>query len=799
MKLKKLLILALTFVSINAIAQLNVTFRAQLTYPGETCANICGYVDTLGNEYALVGAATGMSIVNVTVPSAPVEVLQIPNVDDLWKEIKVYGKYAYVTTEGGGGLQIVNMSSLPNTTGVVYQQYTGDGAIAGTLDAIHALHIDGHYCYLYGSNLFGGGAVVLDIIDPWNPVYVGFYQLAGANYVHDGYVRNDTLYAGHIYEGFFSVVDFTNKAAPQELASQFTPNNFTHNTWLSTNSRVLFTTDETADSYLAAYDITDLGNITELDRIQSQNAGGNAAVHNTHIIQKAGNDYAVTSWYKDGFTIVDVGRPNNLVTVGYYDNFVGGGSGFVGNWGIYPYLPSGTIVGSNIDEGLWVFTPTYVRACYLEGVVNDSVCGVLLNNVDITVAAAGIADSTDLSGVYRTGTPTPGTYNVTFSKSGYVTKVISGVVLSPGVVNTLNVQLAPFNTTILAGTTTTATSTPLASVGVEISNSSNTYTFTSDAGGLFGACNVVMATDYNVTAAKWGYGAICLSGQTIDGSNNTPNYDLSPGYYDDFTFNLGWTSTGSASTGTWERGIPNGTMAGPDTINAFYDVYSDCSNKAYITGNGGGSAAFDDVDGGTAILTSPIFDLTGYIEPQVNYSRYFYNGGGSGTPNDSISVWLNNGVTMVRIDYAVETSPTGLSHWVNRSYIVSDFLPPTATMRLIVRTADTAPGHLVEAGFDKFEIIEAPAGVQELSSGTTMNAYPNPFSNETTITYEMNVLDANATMMITDVAGRTIESLKLSQKKGSVQLSPEVTSGIYFVRITNGNGISAPLKIVKMK
>lgn len=798
MKLKKLLIAALVLVASNAIAQLNVTFRSQLTYPGETCANICGYVDTLGNEYALVGASTGMSIVNVTIPASPIEVLQIPNVDDLWKEIKVYGKYAYVTTEGGGGLQIVNMTSLPNTAGVVYQQYTGDGVIAGTLDAIHALHIDGHYCYLYGSNLFGGGAVVLDIIDPWNPVYVGNYQLPGSNYVHDGYVRNDTLYAGHIYEGFFSVVDFTDKSSPVELASQFTPNNFTHNTWLSTNSRVLFTTDETADSYLAAYDITDLGNITELDRIQSQNAGGNAAVHNTHIIQKAGNDYAVTSWYKDGFTIVDVGRPTNLVTVGYYDNFVGGGSGFVGNWGIYPYLPSGTIVGSNIDEGLWVFSPTYVRACYLEGVVNDSVCGVLLNNVDITVTAAGIADMTDLSGEYRTGTPTPGTYNVTFSKSGYVTKIISGVVLSPGVVNTLNVQLAPFNTTILAGTTT-ASASPLAGVGVEISNAGNTYTYLSDAGGLFGACNVVMATDYNVTAAKWGYNTICLTGQTIDGSNNTPNYNLTPGYYDDFTFNLGWTATGSATTGTWERGVPAGTTASGDTVNAFYDVYTDCSNKAYITGNGGGSAAFDDVDGGTAILTSPIFNLTGYTDPQVNYSRFFYNGGGAGTPNDSMSVWLNNGITSVMLEFAVETSPAGMSHWVNRSYVVSDFLTPTATMRLIVRTADTSPGHLVEAGFDAFEIVEAPAGVEELMTDATIHAYPNPFSNETTISYEMSSIDKDASMTITDVTGRIIQTFKLSQMKGSVQMNQDVASGIYFVRILNGGRSTAPLKIVKMK
>jgi hypothetical protein len=79
MKLKKLLLAGLVTLSLNvhSIAQnLNVTFRSHLTYPGQTCANICGYVDSLGNEYALVGASIGLSIVDVTDPSNPVPVYQ---------------------------------------------------------------------------------------------------------------------------------------------------------------------------------------------------------------------------------------------------------------------------------------------------------------------------------------------------------------------------------------------------------------------------------------------------------------------------------------------------------------------------------------------------------------------------------------------------------------------------------------------------------------------------------------------------------------------------------------------------
>lgn len=803
MKIQKLLaIFSLAIcISASSFSQLNVIFRSQLTYPGKTCANIYGYVDSIGNEYALVGVSTGMSIVDVTNPSVPVEVIQIPGVDNLWKEIKVYGKYAYVTTEGGGGLQIVNMSSLPNVAGITYQNYTGDGSIAGTLNKIHALHIDGSYIYLYGSNLFSGGAVVCDLTDPWNPVYVGNYQSPSGIYVHDGYVRNDTLYAGHISQGFFSVVDFTNKAAPVELATQFTPTNFTHNTWLSTNSKYLFTTDETTNSFLTSYDITDLGNIIQLDKIQS-NPGSGSIVHNTHIINVTGNDYAVTSWYRDGFTIVDAGRPQNLVQVGNYDTYpAGSGNGFNGDWGVYPFLPSGTIVVSNIDEGLFVFSPTYVRACYLEGVVNDSVCGALLNNVNITVVAAGINDLSDISGIYRTGTPTPGTYNVTFSKSGYITKVITGVILSPGIVNNINVALAPINTVNVTGlTSNNVTSTALANVNVYITDAANSYSFVSDGTGNFGACNVVSANDYNISVGIWGYKPICLTNQDISTVSSVLSYALDPGYYDDFTFNLGWTISGTASTGTWERGVPIATFNGPDASNPGVDDSTDCNDMAYITGNGGGSVGTDDVDDGYTLLTSPVFDLTGYTQPYIDYTRWFYAGGGGGTPNDSLTIYLSNGISTVMIEFAISTTP-GNSTWIHKSYKVSDFIVPTATMRIMARAVDKPLGHLVEAGFDKFLINEGPTGIAENKlNKNTLAAFPNPFTNETTIEYNLSdALNADATINITDITGRLVQSQKVNQSKGVINIQISINAGIYFVNIKNGNEITGPVKIVKMK
>lgn len=509
MNFKNSFFLSLAFILITSIItaqNINVTLQGHLSYPNQTCANICGYVDSLGNEYALVGASLGMSIVDVSNPATPTEVLQVPGPDNLWKEIKVRGKYAYVTSEGGGGLQIINLSSLPNTSGVTSHSWTGDGAIAGQLNTIHALHIDQNFVYLYGSNLFNGGAVVADITDPWNPTYVGNYEMGSSSdaYVHDGYVRNDTLYAGHIYSGYFSVVDFTDKANPIELVNQYTPNNFTHNTWLSTNGKTLFTTDEVDNSYLTAYDLSDLSNVAELDRIQS-NPGSGSMVHNTHILNVNGNDFAVTSWYADGFTIVDAGRPQNLVQVANYDTYTGSGGGSEGAWGVYPYLPSGTIIISNIDEGLFVLSPTYMRACYLEGAITNT-CGSQLNNVQILVTAANINDLSDITGTYKTGTYLPGTYTVTFSRSGYTTQTISGVVLSAGNVTTLDVQMVPVTSTFTTNglATDAVTTNPIQNANVAISNPNNNYTFTSGTDGTFNTCNVLSGTDYDVVAGKIG-------------------------------------------------------------------------------------------------------------------------------------------------------------------------------------------------------------------------------------------------------------------------------------------------------
>ena len=433
------------FVSFATFAQqLNISYLGRLEFQlasGTRLSNIGGYVDASGNEYALVGHPDGLSIVDVTDPTNPFQIFMVPSPNpgapgnlNNWREVKTMGNYAYVVSEAGGGLQIMNLSDLPNS----YQEKTwmGDGAIAGLLDRSHALHVDDNHVFIYGAtSLANGGIIIANISDPWNPVYAGMYD---DHYVHDGYVRADTVYAAQIYDGTIAIIDVTNKSNPQLVTTFATPTAFPHNTWLSDDSNTLFTTDENTASFLASYDITDVTNISELDRIQSY-AGNGSIVHNTHIL----NDFAVNSWYHDGITIVDASRPANLIETGYYDLSPLTGSGFGGVWGVYPYLPSGNLIVTQRDSGLFILSPTYVRGAYLEGNVTDSLTGAPLSNVFVEILSTPASDITAIDGEYKTGLSYPGTFTIKFSRSGYSDKIISNVFLDNGVLTVVNVQLVP--------------------------------------------------------------------------------------------------------------------------------------------------------------------------------------------------------------------------------------------------------------------------------------------------------------------------------------------------------------------
>jgi hypothetical protein len=138
--------------------------------------------------------------------------------------------------------------------------------------------------------------------------------------------------------------------------------------------------------------------------------------HNVHVH----NNYLVISHYTDGVEIVDAADPDNLIEIAYYDTWTGGDGGFSGSWGAYPFLPSGLMLASDIDNGLFVFEVDYQRASRLAGNITDAATGAVLNNVTVTIAdPAGTTDGSIATGNYKTGAAADGLINVTYALSGY--------------------------------------------------------------------------------------------------------------------------------------------------------------------------------------------------------------------------------------------------------------------------------------------------------------------------------------------------------------------------------------------
>lgn len=775
--MKKVLFCLFFFVfCLQSFSQKNLSLLGNLTYSTQL-SNLWGYVDDQGNEYALVGTKSGFSIVDVSTPTNPVEVKSIQDTSSIWREVRVWNKHAYVTNETGNGLLIVDLSSLPNASGITYSHYTGNG-----MATIHTIFIDENgIAYAFGTDV-AQGALILDLSNPASPTVLGAYT---DYYIHDGYVRGDTLWAGAIYEGKFLVVDMSDKSAPKLLASQTTPGVFTHNCALSDNGKYLFTTDEVTNSYITSYDVSDLSNITELDRNQS-NPGSNAIVHNTYVVN---TNFLVNAYYKDGVTIVDATHPDNMIQVGNYDTYSqGGGDGMEGCWGVYPYLPSGNILASDMQNGLFIFQPSYIQACYLEGKVSDKSTTAALYGVSVEILTSSNSTSTGLTGEYATGIADAGSYDVVFSKSGYYPDTVN-VSLNSGVATTLNVELEEKLTYTVSVNVKDTNGNSIEGVYVSIVNNDFDYSGETDTSGTYQSSGVY-DDEYSIVVGQWGYITQCLTAQDIP-DTTAFSVILEQGYYDDFSFDYGWTESGAASTGNWERGEPIGTdyLTAGDANPEYDSEDGGCSDKCFVTGNAGGSSSSDDVDNSYTLLSSPGFDLTSYSEPYVSYARWFFNKGGFGNPDDTLIISLNNGITTAVLEM-VTTANTQQSTWVYKSLKVSDYITPTSNMQLTVYTADQMnSGHLVEAGFDIFEISDSVLyGINQVAqSNMSLDIYPNPVIDDVSISYALASAEKaeNAEIVISNALGQEMIKFEVSSPLGNINMNEKLSSGIYFVSLRN--------------
>ena len=759
-----------------------MTELGHIAYPNNQLSNIWGYVAPNGTEYAIIGTELGVSIVNLAVPTNPVEVQFLTGIQTIWREVKTFSHYAYISNEGGDGLRIIDLANLPGN--VTYKD-----TIMRGIETIHSLSEANGYLYLNGTNIGNGGLQIFNLNnDPWRPEFAGEYT---TRYVHDCYIRDNIVYAGEINDGLLAIIDANDIANPVDIATHSYANSFTHNTWLNAIGDVCFTTDEKDAAYVYAWNITDPNNIMQRDRIRGSQSAGASIPHNIHVL----NEYGVTSYYKDGVVVFDVARPDNLVEIAYYDTSPQtNGGGFAGCWGIYPYLPSGIIIASDIENGLYVLAPAYQRACYLEGNITDA-------NTAQPIAAANITlvntvDNSLLNGNYAAGIATAGTYQVTYAKPGYLPQTLT-ISLLNGIVTTQNVQLVPAASTSVGITVLeTGSNLPIANAQVFMTdNAGLDYVFNTNAAGTI--TQTITQANYQVLAGKWGHITTQQNVNVL--TNTTATIYLQKGYYDDFALDFSWTPSGSAPRGIWEKGEPVGT---DDNNNGFanpeFDVTNDLGTQAYVTGNGGGGVGDDDVDAGETVLTSPIFDLTDYTNPVIHYYKWFFNADFSnqGTPNDHFKIELTDGFQTQQVkDYA-----TTSNQWQEDSIVVSSVFAPNATMQLILRVRDSSPGHICEGAFDKFFVSGANVinAVSSTQTPAEVRIFPNPSAN--TFTFEWNLAQRSTEihLEIYNVLGEKVaENALPPTQQGKQLIATPFASGVYTIKMVGDGKILAVEKWVK--
>ena len=104
-------------------------------------------------------------------------------------------------------------------------------------------------------------------------------------------------------------------------------------------------------------DVSNFGNLTVLEDFKST-PSTIATPHNV-FIRSNDNSRVVMSYYQDGVQIFDITNPSSVTRSGFFDTDTNDcltcpTPGYSGCWGVYIDLPSGIILASDMQNGLYV-------------------------------------------------------------------------------------------------------------------------------------------------------------------------------------------------------------------------------------------------------------------------------------------------------------------------------------------------------------------------------------------------------------------------------------------------------------
>jgi len=345
----------------------NLILLDNLDHPSsQAFSDLWGYASG-GKEYAIIGRRDSIFIEDVTDPYDILTVVQIYQGDtSTWRDFKVYGDYLYSITDSGPsankGVVIYDLSGLPTSAPQV-------NSLTSEFTRCHNIFIDEDNARLYAVGMPGATDIcVYELTDPANPSLWGCYDLdtisSGSNtlYIHDIFVRDNIAYCGHGYSGYFiwDMNDPTDVFVVGSIPSADFNGGYVHSSWNFDNNEKAIVATEVGSSpqiYIVDQSVSPPVVVNQwkqpLHQCQDAVNLDKKRPHNPYVL---GNK-AYISFYHDGVQVLDL---NTLTLDSYYDTYPENDDysiGFPGCWGVYPYLPSGTIIASDRSHGLFTLKP----------------------------------------------------------------------------------------------------------------------------------------------------------------------------------------------------------------------------------------------------------------------------------------------------------------------------------------------------------------------------------------------------------------------------------------------------------
>jgi choice-of-anchor B domain-containing protein len=373
------------FILIVAIALIGISSNAQQTgtllynwkdttlmgsWAYNNTYNECWGLEVNGSEIAIIGSTDGTHFFDVTDPANATQVAYVAGAYQgggvIHRDYHDFQGYLYVVCDEGSSstLQIIDISTLPDSVTTVYDSNA-------LFTKSHNIYIDTATAKLYAC----ASNTAMDVYDLYTPTAPELiYSYNGVGHVHDAFVRNDSAYLNCGNDGF-RIFDFStvNQMGDQPTLlgalTSYPDAGYNHSGWLNDDGTVYVMQDENHGYDVKLLDVSDFNNISVLSTFTS-GVDPLSMAHNGII--KGDNLYI--PYYHDGLRVFDISDPTNPIQTWEYDTYAPSShASYKGAWGVYPYLPSGNIIVSDMQTGLYIIDITSGTTNVIERSISNNI------------------------------------------------------------------------------------------------------------------------------------------------------------------------------------------------------------------------------------------------------------------------------------------------------------------------------------------------------------------------------------------------------------------------------------------